>query len=89
MLTRKALIQIAPFYEKIFTVTAFRTFKSFGPSEPEEMFPAIIFRLKAVHKLSQIHCVLLHAFTSLAAICSYYPSFHYLRQLCSHVLKYQ
>ena len=62
MLTLKALIQVTVFDEGIFTVPAFRAFKSFRPSELEEMFPAIIFRLKAVHKLSQIHCVLLHGF---------------------------
>ena len=62
MLTLKALIQVSVFDEGILTMTTFGTFKPFGPSEPEEMFPAIIFRLKAIHKLYQVHCGLLHAF---------------------------
>ena len=62
MLTFKALIQITIFDERIFTVTAFGTLKSFRPSELEEMLSAIIFRIKVVHKFSQIHCVVLHGF---------------------------
>jgi hypothetical protein len=59
-----ALIQIAPGDEKILSIPTFWAFESIRPFGSEKMVPAVLFRSKAIHKLSRIHFFLSRVLTS-------------------------
>jgi hypothetical protein len=58
-----ALIKIAPFYEGVFFMLAFRAFEAIRPPDVKEMFPAVFFCFETAHKTDEIHFLLLHSVT--------------------------